>query len=76
MFPDLSQMEEFRCSECGKPPLFMPKVDDPNRLMYQGCRCNRKEADILPDGILFGPVGSPMTLWVTKPKLLALVPER
>lgn len=70
MFPDLRNMEEITCPDCGHPLIVVPVEDVPGRHLFEGCRCGR-EHFVIPDCIVAGFEGAPKFLY----KPLAGTPE-
>ncbi len=61
MFPDLSQMEEITCPDCGHPLFFVP-VKGTDKHVFEGCRCGREHFDI-PDCVVAGFEHAPKFLY-------------
>ncbi len=51
VFPNLGEMEEVACDECGRPLVATAAATQPRRYIFQGCRCNREQYD-LPIGCI------------------------
>jgi hypothetical protein len=68
MIPDLSNMDEVRCPDCGKPLVI---TDLPgNRSRFEGCGRDCRDLYILPDGcISVGPVNG--LQFIYQPRLAA-----
>ncbi len=61
--PNFSEMHELRCPDCGKP--LVVTLAEHNKAVFEGCRCGREVYDV-PDCILFGPSGGPLSLYVPR----------
>jgi len=66
--PNLSQMEEIVCPDCGKPLFAVPSESNSGRYQFVGCNCN-KEVYELPDCIMAGLAGGPMFFYKEKPQV-------
>jgi len=64
MRPDLRNKKEYACPDCETAVVFKQPQNNPDRCRLDACRCDRQNFD-LPDGILFGPEGGPLFLYVT-----------
>jgi len=63
--PNLSEMDEVRCPDCGKPLVVTLAEHNPNQAVFDGCGCGRKIYNV-PDGILAGFSRGPFFLYVPK----------
>ena len=66
MYPDLSQMEEVKCPDCGQPLYIVIKEGQPYHAIMGGCRCDRQVYEIPRGSICAGMQGG--TMIVYKPK--------
>ncbi len=66
MSPDLREMVEVCCSDCGTPIVVSPVDHTLNSFRVDGCRCERERYDLPPVIALFGPVGGPLTFFAPK----------
>ena len=65
--PDLSQMEEITCSDCGKPLIVVKVKETTDKYEFLGCTC-QKEYFELPDCIVAGFAPGPLFLYKPKQK--------
>jgi hypothetical protein len=63
--PDLRDMNEVCCPDCGRPLVVEVSEHDPNKAIFEGCRCGSKGFNV-PNGIFFGLSRGPLFLYVPK----------
>jgi hypothetical protein len=63
--PNLCDMKEVYCPDCGRPIVVTVLGHEPNKAIFEGCRCGSKGFNV-PNGIFFGLSGGPIFLYVPK----------
>jgi hypothetical protein len=66
--PNLSDMNEVVCQNCGKPLVMTPHENDPAKATFDGCNCGREIYDLPADFVVAGFSGGPLFLYSPKPK--------
>jgi hypothetical protein len=64
--PNLGEMNEVVCQDCGKPLSIAPDENDTGKASFNGCNCGREVYELPAGCVAAGFGGGPLFLYVPK----------